>query len=133
MTAWLQTGGVLDTPVSSVFAPRAGRFRGREMPTRSLRAPETTYTLLGGPDLMRRARVNFVYLANAVGWGLRRVLAQLGRALVSKTSGWGFDSLGPCYTPRMEDNRHQGVCRLNALAVQREGRAAARPGSGEDE
>ena len=42
------------------------------------------------PTLFTKKRNNIKIIV------VKRAVAQLGRALVSKTRGWGFDSLLPC-------------------------------------
>ena len=53
----------------------------------------------------------------------RQGCSSIGRALVSKTRGWGFDALRPCHRAGREDSsgRAQGNCRTGGLTSRRLG------------
>lgn len=70
--------------------------------------------------------------ADAVRWGKSKGRSSIGRALVSKTSGWGFKSLRPCFTHLSPGCVRMYVLHCTAVRLNR-ARHGHDPESGEDE
>ena len=88
-------GRRLDRPAPA----RSARLRGSDR----CRAVPYARPPVAGPPLREHARTA---VPRAVGVGRRRVVAQLVESPVSKTGGWGFESLRPCAHAGTRDRAH---------------------------
>ena len=91
--------------------------------------PRNTYTLT---SLAFTGRAQPVHTEHSVGCGTlgehTKGRSSIGRALVSKTSGWGFKSLRPCYTLLRQDVCACTYRQCTAVRL-RPGAARPRPGN----